>query len=157
MRLPPYPRREKAEQKARERADTVPVLDCQSCGALTPSERFRYFADQMICEACEERNPQSRRRLVPRALLQPRDICVNFVDCRGLAAQAMALDHRTMLGPQLRIQSAQTLRRLLAYLGATAEQMADFDESHRRWGQGTASITLQPCRKNLLKIDSSVL
>ena len=38
-----YPRREKAEQKARERADTVPALDCQSCGALTPSERFRYY------------------------------------------------------------------------------------------------------------------
>ena len=87
-----YPRREKAEQKARERADTVPALDCQSCGALTPGERFRYYADQIVCDACDERNPQSRRRLVPRALLQPRSICVNFVDCRGLAAQAMALD-----------------------------------------------------------------
>jgi hypothetical protein len=43
-----YPRREKAEQKARERADTVPVLDYQSRGALTPGERFRYFADQII-------------------------------------------------------------------------------------------------------------
>ena len=49
-----YPRREKAEQKARERADAVPVLDCQSCGALTPGERFRYYADQIVCEACEE-------------------------------------------------------------------------------------------------------
>jgi hypothetical protein len=87
-----YPRREKAEQKARERADTVPALDCQSCGALTPGERFRYYADQIVCDACDERNPQSRRRLVPRALLQPRSICVNFVDCPGLAAQAMALD-----------------------------------------------------------------
>ena len=57
-----YPRREKAEQKARERADTVPALDCQACGALTPGERFRYFSDQIICEACDERNPQSRRR-----------------------------------------------------------------------------------------------
>ena len=99
------------------------------------------------------RNPQSRRRLVPRALLQPRDICVNFVDNKGLAVQAMALDCRTMLGPQLRIQSAETLRRLLAYLGATPEQLADFDSSHRRWGQGTVQITLQPCRKNLLRID----
>ena len=90
-----YPRREKAEQKARERADTVPVLDCEACGALTPGERFRYFADQIICEACDERNPQSRRRLLPRALLQPRDICVNFVDNKGLGVQAMALDCRT--------------------------------------------------------------
>ena len=114
-----YPRREKAEQKARERADTVPVLDCQSCGALTPGERFRYFADQIICEACDERNPQSRRRMVPRACLQPRDVCVNFVDNKGLVVQAIALDCRTILGPQLSIQSAETLRRLLAYLGAT--------------------------------------
>jgi hypothetical protein len=148
-----YPRREKAERKARERADTVPVLDCEACGALTPGERFRYFADQIVCEACDERNPQSRRRLVPRALLQPRNVMVNFVEGRTLAAQVMALDHRTMLGPQLRIQSATTLRRLLAYLGATPEQLADFDSSHRRWGQGTVQITFQPGRKNLLKID----
>ena len=66
-----YSRREKAEQKARERADTVPVLDCHACGALTPGERFRYFADQIICEACDERNPQSRRRLVPVRFSSP--------------------------------------------------------------------------------------
>ena len=152
-----YPRREKAEQRARERADTVPVLDCQSCGALTPGERFRYFADQIIYAACDERNPQSRRRMVPRACLQPRDVYVNFVDNKGLAVQAIALDCRTILGPQLRIQSAGTLRRLLAYLGATPEHLADFDNCHRRWGQGTVLITLQPCRKNLLKIEYSLL
>jgi hypothetical protein len=148
-----YPRREKAEQQARERADTVPVLDCHACGALTPGERFRYYADQIVCEACNERNPQSRRRMVPRALLQPRSVCANFVECRGLVLQAMALDRRTMLGPRLPIQSITTLRRLLTYLGATPEQLADFDSSHRRWGQGTIPITLQPCRKNLLRID----
>jgi formylmethanofuran dehydrogenase subunit E len=54
-----YPRRERVEQMARERADTVPVLDCQSCGALTPGERFRYYGDQIVCDACNERNPQT--------------------------------------------------------------------------------------------------
>ena len=78
---------------------------------------------------------------------------MNFVERRSLAAQAMAPDHRTMLGPRLRIQSAETLRRLLCYLGATPEQLADFDDSHLRRGQGTVQITLQPCRKNLLRID----
>jgi hypothetical protein len=107
------PRKEENERKARERAAMQPALDCEACGALTPGERFRYYADQIVCEACNERNPQSRRRLVPRALLQPRSVCVNFLECRGLALQAMALDHRTMLGPPLRIQSADTLRRLL--------------------------------------------
>jgi hypothetical protein len=149
-----YPRREKAEQKARERTDTVPVLDCEACGALTPGERFRYFADQIICEACEERNPQSRRRLVPRGLLQAQNICVNFVECRGLAAQAMALDHRNMLGPQLRIQSSATLRRLLAYLGATPEQLTDFDNSHPAMGSRhcpdhTSAVPQEPAEDRL--------
>jgi hypothetical protein len=31
------------------------------------------------------------------------NILVNFVERRSLAAQAMTFDHRTMLGPQLRI------------------------------------------------------
>jgi hypothetical protein len=119
--------------------------------------RFRYYGDQIVCEACEERNPQSRRRLLPRVLLQPRSILVNFVAGRSLAAQAMSLDHRTMLGPQVSVQSGATLRRLLGYLGGTPEQLADFDSSHRRWGQGTVQITLQPGRKNLLRIDHYLL
>jgi hypothetical protein len=28
-----------------KRADAVPVLDCQSCGALAPGEQFRYYGD----------------------------------------------------------------------------------------------------------------
>jgi hypothetical protein len=30
------------------------------------------------------------------------------------------------------------------------------EASQRRWGQGTVQITLQPCRKNLARIDYSV-
>jgi hypothetical protein len=86
-------------------------------------------------------------------LLQPRNILVNFVGGSSLAAQAMALDHRAMLGPRLKIQSAATLRRLLAYVGATPEQIAEFGSCHSRWGQGAVQITLQPGRKNLLRID----
>ena len=108
------PRREERERKVRECAAMQPALDCEACGALTPGGRFRYYADQVVCEACDERNPQSRRRMVPRALLQPRDILVKFGQGRSLALQAMTRDCRTMLGPQLRIQSAATLRRLLA-------------------------------------------
>ena len=57
------------------------------------------------------------------------------------------------MSTSVHVQSAGTLRRLLAYLGATPEQLADFDNCHRRWGQGTVQITLKPCRKNLLRID----
>jgi hypothetical protein len=61
-------------------------------------------------------------------------------------------DCRTMLGPYVSVTSVDTLRRMLAYLGATPEQLADFNRSYRRWGQGTARITLQPGRKNLLRL-----
>ena len=92
--------------------------------------------------------------MLRRALLAPREICVNFMPRpNGYSIPAMAPDHRTMLGPFVHIQSAATLRRLLTYLGATPDQLAEFDSSHRRWGQGTVQITLQPCRKNLLKVD----
>jgi hypothetical protein len=47
---------------------------------------------------------------------------LNSIDHKGLHVQAMALDWRTMLGPYVKIQSIDTLRRMLAYLGATAEQ-----------------------------------
>jgi hypothetical protein len=39
----------------------------------------------------------------------------------------MADDYRTSLGPFVPVQSAETLRRLLAYLGAAPAQVADFD------------------------------
>jgi hypothetical protein len=61
-----------------------------------------------------------------------------------------------MLGPHVHVSSKDTLRRLLVYLGATAEQLADFDQCIRSWGQGTATITLQPGRKNLLRLGNLV-
>ena len=57
---------------------------------------------------------QERFGLTIRRADRARNIQVNFVEGRALAAQAMALDHRTMLGPPLRIQSAATLRGFLA-------------------------------------------
>jgi hypothetical protein len=63
-------------------------------------------------------------------------ICVNFIRRDGFCIQAMHIDRRTMLGPPIRVQSGETLRRLLSYLGATPAQLAEFDNCHRRWGQG---------------------
>ena len=91
-------------------------------------------------------------RSVPQELLAPRAICLNFVPGGAYTVQAMHLDHRTMLGPHIRVQSVETLRRLLAYLGATPAQLADFDPRTRPWGQGTVQITLVPGRKNLLRL-----
>ena len=65
--------------------------------------------------------------MVQREFLAPRDIFLNFIQRNGYTVQAMAADHRTSLGPFVPVQSAETLRRLLAYLGATAAQLADFE------------------------------
>jgi hypothetical protein len=47
-----------------------------------------------------------------------------------------------------------TLRILCLLLQRLAGDIAHRHlSSHRRWDQGTIQITLQPCRKNLLKID----
>ena len=110
-----YPRRENAERKTCGCVDTVPALDCQVCGALTPGERVCYYRNQIICEVCNEWNPPTRRRLVLRFFLQPREICVNFILRRDYSVQAMDLDCRTMLD----IERQETLRRLLTCLGDT--------------------------------------
>ena len=64
----------------------------------------------------------------------------------------MHADCRTMLGPYVKVQSAETLHRLQAYLGAIPAQLAAFDEQRNRCGQGTAHVTLAPGRKNLLRL-----
>lgn len=147
------PRREQRERKAREQSEMQPALDCEVCGAITPASSFRYFADRVICAACESQNPQNRVRNVPRETLVAREILINFVQRQGLRVQAMAADAHTSLSPFVPIASGPTLRRLLAYLGATPEQLKEFDTAFRAWGQGSIRITLEPGRKNLLRLN----
>jgi hypothetical protein len=91
-------------------------------------------------------------RCYARQVDAPRTIFVNFISRQGYTVQPMALDCRTMLGPMVDVASAETLRRLLTYLGATPGQIAEFENCNRRWGQGTVQITLAPGRKNLLRL-----
>ncbi|HEX6771827.1 MAG TPA: hypothetical protein VF126_07360 [Acidobacteriaceae bacterium] len=146
------PRREEWERKARQQAAVQPALDCEACGALTSGSAFRYFSDRVICAACERQNPQSRVRNVPREALAPREIMVNFIQRNELRVQATAADGRTSLSPFIPIASGATLRRLLAYLGATPQQLGDFDHAFRVWGHGTTQIALLPGRRNLLRL-----
>jgi hypothetical protein len=46
----------------------------------------------------------------------------------------------------------ETLRRLLAYLGANREALREYDRSHQSHGKGNVRITLEPGRKNLLRL-----
>jgi hypothetical protein len=41
--------------KGTRKGASQPALDCETCGALTPAARFRYFSDRLICEACDHK------------------------------------------------------------------------------------------------------
>jgi hypothetical protein len=44
--------------------------------------------------------------------------------------------------------------RMLRYLGATEEQIAEYEDQQQRWGQGSVQIAVHGAnRKNLLRID----
>ena len=64
----------------------------------------------------------------------------------------MDLDLDRPLGPRVPVTSPETLRRLLAYLGALPETLREYDRSHQSHGKGNVRITLEPGRKNLLRL-----
>jgi hypothetical protein len=133
----------------------VPVLVCRACGALTSAARFRYVCERLICDHCGAENPQTRVCAV-----QVRDIFIRFVTRPsgkeaaddGCSVQAMDLDLDRVLGPRVPVTSPEVLRRLLAYLGANREALCEYDRSHQSHGKGNVRITLQPGRKNLLRL-----
>jgi isocitrate lyase len=53
--------------------------------------------------------------------------------------------------------SGDVLEKALVYLGMTTEQLEHHRSDMRRCGQGTSKLTIQPHRKNLLRIDYRIL
>ncbi len=125
----------------------VPVLVCRACGALTSTARLSYFCDRLLCDHCGAQNSQDCVRHV-----EAHDICIHFVTDGACSVQAMDLTLRRMLGPRVPVSSAETLRRLLAYLGALPEALREFDKCRESLGKGNVRITLQPGRRNLLRL-----
>lgn len=131
----------------------VKVIDRTACGVPIQSHQFQLEAGQVVCFKCRAiiRDPRPREMQQEQASW-PR-ILVCFTSSRkGYAAHGLALDCTTALGPWVKVESAQTLRKLLAYLGATGPELDVFDRKLRGWGQGSAEITLAPGRKSLLKL-----
>jgi hypothetical protein len=125
----------------------VPVLDCQRCCELTPASRFRYVCERLVCDQCGAENSQMRVHSV-----QVRDIFVHFVTTGTCFVQGMDLNLDRALGPRVPVTSRETLRRLLAYLGANREALIEFDKCHESHGAGNVRITLEPGRRNLLRL-----
>jgi hypothetical protein len=104
----------------------------------------------LLCDHCGAQNPQDCVRHI-----QAHDICIHFVTAGACSVQAMDLTLRRTLGPRVPVSSVETLRRLLAYLGALPEALNEFDKCRESLGKGNVRITLQPGCKNLLKVDST--
>jgi hypothetical protein len=121
-----HPRREKAEREVRERAASsrrsiarLAVRSPRAPGfdiaAIDSSARHAISRIHKACSDGAARAPGASRHLS------------SVIQRSGYTVQAMADDYRTSLGPFVPVQSAETLRRLLAYLGAAPAQVADFD------------------------------
>jgi hypothetical protein len=84
--------------------------------------------------------------------VQTRDIFVRFITADGCSVQAVDLNLDRTLGPRVPVTSPEVLRRLLAYLGAMPEALKAFDKCRKSLGRGNVRITLEPGRKNLLRL-----
>jgi hypothetical protein len=110
-----------------------------------------------VCGLCGTKNPLgSLRKMSLQEVTEPSEIVVAFTR-GGTIAHALHLDCKTVLGPWVKFTSEETLEKALRYLGATDEQIAAHQNQMERCGQGSSHIRLMPNRKNLLKIDYSLL
>jgi hypothetical protein len=132
---------------ADSRPHAVPVLNCRACGALTSAARFRYVCGRPIRDHCGAENPQTRVCAV-----QTRDIFIRFITAEGCSVQGVDLNLDRPLGPRVPVTSPDVLRRLLAYLGAMPEapRIRSLPPEPRQ--RQRARITLEPGRKNLLRL-----
>jgi hypothetical protein len=75
----------------------------------------------------------------------------------AMKVHALHLDCKTVLSHWQAVESLETLRKMLHYLGASDEQMMSFENSLRRWGSGVgacaaAARPTQPAAHRLLAV-----
>ena len=143
--------------KQRRENRIVSCLVCWTCHGRMGPNHFTLKDGGAVCGLCQAKNPLGNlRKLSIQEVTTPAEIIVCFTQS-GKAAHALHPDCKTALGPWITFASGETLDRALIYLGATDAQMGDHRQSMRSWGQGSSHIRLLPNRKNLLRIDYSML
>jgi hypothetical protein len=112
---------------------------------------------------CGDKNPLANLHKLPLGeVTAEHEIVLNFgPDTHkkngAIKVHALHVDCKTVLSHWQSVESLETLRKMVRYLGATDEQMASFEDGLRRWGQGSVHMRLLPNRRNLLRIDYSRL
>ena len=139
--------------KHRRENKVVHVLHCWRCASYSTPNRYQLKDGGALCSYCGDKNPLGNLVRLPLLLLtEPHNVYVAFTRS-GNAAHGLHTDLRTVLGPWVRFASGDVLERALVYLGMISEQLEEHRDGMRRWGQGTSKLTIQPHRKNLLRID----
>jgi hypothetical protein len=139
----------------------VAVLVCWKCQGRAGPNHYTLKDGGAVCGMCGDKNPLANLRQLPLGqVTAEHEIIINFgPDTHkkngAIKVHALHLDCKTVLSHWQSVESLETLRKMMRYLGATGEQMASFEDDLRRWGQGSVHIRLLPNRRNLLKIDYS--
>lgn len=140
--------------KAKRENKIVACLVCWRCGGRASPAHYTYTDGGVVCGICQEKNPLANLRRLPLDVVNATwEIILCFIPRHGYNVHALHVDCTTVLGPWVAVASDETLLRLMAYLGATPEQLAAHQRDQKAWGQGSSNMRLLPHRKNLLKID----
>jgi hypothetical protein len=109
---------------------------------------LEYLCERLLCDHCGAENPQTNVRSA-----QTRDIFVRFITTDACFAQAMDLNLVRTLGPRVPVASPKVPR--AGYWPTWAPPhgaLCECDRSHQSHGKGNVRITLEPGRKNLLRL-----
>jgi hypothetical protein len=117
------------------------VVPHRACATASTSRNGTPRLDRAVAALREAFKERTRER-VP----------LDLGDAEQFERGSMDLDLDHSLGPLVPVSSPDTLRRLLAYLGAMPAQLREVDSCLQSHGQGNMRITLQPGRKNLLRV-----
>src|ERR1700724_822898 len=139
--------------KHRRENRIIPVLHCWRCHSYTGPNHHAVRDGGAVCGQCGDKNPLGNMVRLPVILItQPLTIPLSFTRS-GTSAQGTHPDLSRAIGPWVRFQSGDVLEKAITYLGSSKEQVDCYRDIMRRWGQGTCEITIQPHRKNLLRLD----
>lgn len=77
---------------------------------------------------------------------------MNFMERGDWWVHCIASDAKTPISPHVSVKTQETLIRLLRYVGAGAENIAEVESCIRQWHRGSVRIQIAPGRKNLLRL-----
>jgi hypothetical protein len=135
----------------------IHVLHCWRCHSYTGPNHHQLRDGGAVCGRCQDKNPLGNMVRLPVILItQPFTIHLAFTRS-GKAAHGLHNNLKTALGPWITFASGDVLDKAITYMGATTEQVERYREMLQLWGQGSCEITIQPNKRNLLRLDYKLL